>query len=250
MIPAAGRAWRNGSATLPFTAHPAVVVMGVLLLVITCMAARARWLPLPALAVAVGLARAGLRWRALPALLAPWSLLAAVVLAAHTVSATDVAPLWHPSLTGLARGTITLGRLALVLATVALAGRFLSLRDLTTAFGWWLGPLRRFGVDTRHLGLTVAVALGTAPRTLAEADRLVACLRLRRRAGARRPWQAFTDHVRAVPPLMDGLMRRAETLPLALAHRVPADATRIPGPPWYQFVPLAAWLAALVWVRR
>lgn len=249
MIPASTRTWRSAPPHGRAPGHPAVRLLAVVLLVVTSMVVAPRWLPVPALLVLNGLHLAGLRWRRLPALLVPWSLPALVVLAAHTVSATDAAPLWQPSLVGLGRGLIILARLALVLGAVALADRLMSVRDLTTAVAWLLRPLRPLGVDTRHLGLTVAVALGTAPRTRVESERLVACLRLRRPAAARRPWHRFSDRVRVVPPLMDGIMRRAETLPLALAHRVPAEASPAGAVPWYQFLPLAIWAVSLWWLR-
>lgn len=249
MIPAATRTWRTPPPHGHTPGHPAVRLLAVLLLMVTSMLVAPQWLPVPALLVFNGLHLAGLRWRRLPALAAPWSLLALVVVAAHTVSATDAAPLWHPSLAGLGRGLLTVVRLALVLGTVALADRLMSVRDLTAAVAWWLRPLRPLGVDTRHLGLTLAVALGTAPQTRVEAERLLACLRLRRPVAGRRFWHRFGDRLRVMPPLMDGIMRRAETLPLALAHRVPAEDPPDAAAPWYQFLPLVAWALALGWLR-
>lgn len=248
MIPTATRTWRQGVVARPSVGHPAVRLLAVVLLIVTCMVVAPRWLPAAALLVVNGLHLAGLRWRRLPGLTRPWLIPGLIVVLAHTVSATDTAPLWQPSLTGLGRGLLTLARLALVLGTVSLAGRLMSLQDLTAALRWWLRPLRPLGVDSRHLGLTLAVTLGTAPRTLAEADRLAACLRLRRPPGPRRPWHGFSERLRVIPPLMDGLIRRAETLPLALAHRTPVE-TGGDGAPWYQFLPLATWAVALVWLR-
>jgi len=249
MIPEASRTWSSPPPHGRAPGHPAVRLLAVVLLVVTSMVVAPRWLPVPALLVLNGLHLAGLRWRRLPGLLVPWWLPAVVVLAAHSVSATDAAPLWQPSLVGLGRGLIILVRLALVLGSVALADRLMSVRDLTTAVAWLLRPLRPLGVDTRHLGLTLAVALGTAPRTRAESERLTACLRLRRPVARRRPWHRFSDWLRVVPPLMDGIMRRAETLPLALAHRVPAEASPAGVVPWYQFLPLAIWAVSLWWLR-
>lgn len=222
--------------------------MGALLLVATVLLAAPTALAPLVVLVGGSLHLAGLAWRSLPRLLAAWAPLALLVVAAHTVSATDAAPLWHPSHEGLVRGLLTVLRLATVLGVVAVAGRALPLNDLTVGLRWWLGPLRVVGVDTRYLGLTLAVALGTAPRTQAEAARLLACLQLRRPPARRTPWRALMDRLLIVAPVMDGLARRAETLPLVLAGR--AQATRTPPgrPSWPQLGLLAVWCAGLVWL--
>jgi energy-coupling factor transporter transmembrane protein EcfT len=220
MIPAADRSWSPGRG-LPLAGwHPATRLAAAVLTVLAALLLP--WSVLVPLTLAVGLLlrAAGARLRALPGLLRAWAPVGAVVLAAHTISATDAAPLWHPSLTGLGRGALTLARLALMLATTGLAARLLPLGDLVAALAWWLRPLRPLGVDARHLGVTLAVALETAPAVGAEADRIAACLRLRRGRGRRRRWD-LRGRLLAVPPLMEGLARRAETLPLALAGRVP-----------------------------
>ena len=49
-----------------------------------------------------------------------------------------------------------------------------------------------------------------------------------------------------IPPLMEGIARRAETLPLALAGRLPAQSDRAARLPWFQGLVLAAWTALLV----
>jgi len=248
VIPAASHAWRATAPTRLTRGHPAVRLLATLLMIVTVVVVPAGWLPLPALLVVLGLQLAGFCWRRLPALVAPWASVALLVLLVHTLTTTAAAPLWHPSLLGLQRGLVVLARLATMLAAVASAGRALPVRDLTVAARWCLRPLRLVGVDTRHLGLTLAVALGTAPRTQAEAVRLQACLRLRRPVARRRtPWRVFGERLQVVPPLMDGLARRAETLPLMLAHRVPADAEPVTRPPWWQLAPLVAWCAALIW---
>lgn len=248
MIPAANRGWRGAPSPALTAGHPAVRVMGALLLVATVLLADP--IALGPLAVLVGgtLHLAGLAWRRLPRLLAAWAPLALLVVAAHTVSATDAAPLWHPSRDGLARGLLTVLRLATVLGVVAVAARALPLRDLTVGLRWWLGPLRVVGVDTRYLGLTLAVALGTAPRTQAEAARLLACLQLRRPPARRTPWRALMDRLLIVAPVMDGLARRAETLPLVLAGRAGGAPAPVDRPPWPQLGLLGAWCAGLVWL--
>ena len=174
-----------------------------------------------------------------------WLPVAGLVVAAHTVSAVDAAPLWHPSWAGLGRGLLTLARLALMLVATALTARLLPLPDLTAAVAWWLRPLRPLGVDTRHLGITLAVALGTAPRVHAEAGRIGACLRLRRGTGRDRHGLDLRGRLLIIPPLMESLARRAESLPLALAGRLPAEPPQPARLPLWQGVALLAWAAGL-----
>lgn len=247
MIPAASHAWRP-IAHLPLGAwHPATRLLAAVLTVATAFL-----VPFPVVAVlALVLGRllsvAGFRWMQVPRLVGAWWLVGGVVLVAHTISATDVAPLWSPSLVGLGRGGVVLVRLVLMLATIAVARRVLPLDDLIAAVGWCLGPLRRLGIDTRHLGLTMAVALGTAPQMQAEAERLHACLRLRRAPGRRGPWRALTERLRVVPPLMENLVRRAETLPLVLAPRVASASPAGSSPPWWQLCSLLVWFGYVAW---
>ncbi len=247
MIPAAVQAWRP-VAQLPLQSRHPVFRLGAAMLAIVSALALPAWaLTAPAVALGVVLGRAGLRGRRLPLLLRPWLPIVAVVLVVHAITATEAAPLWHPSWLGLERGLLALARLALMLAATALAMRLLPLPDLTAAVDWFLRPLRPLGVDSRHLGLTLAVAFGTAPRTQAEAGRIQACLRLRRADGRRRRRGLhLRERLMVVPPLMEGLARRAETLPLALGGRVPdASVGRIPLP-WRQATVLLIWLALLI----
>ena len=249
MIPAASQIWRPRTSASGDGGHPAVRLLVALLAVITVMIVPPLRLVVPAVLLLGALHGAGLRWRRLPAVLVPWWPVVVLVLAVHTLTATDAAPLWRPSLVGLGRGLAVLARLALMMMIMGLAGRSLSVRDLTVAARWLLRPLRVVGLDTRHLGLTLAVALGTAPRIQAEAARLQMCRRLRQPAGGRRtPWRRFRESIQVVPPLMDGLARRAETLPLMLAHRIPAQAEPVPRPPWWQLAPLVVWSAVLIWL--
>lgn len=247
MIPAAGQAWRPVTA-LPLRGFvPAVRLASGLLAVLSALVwPPAALVPLGGL-LAWCLLRAGWRPARLAVAVRPWLSVAVIVLMAHTVTATDVAPLGRPTLVGAGRGLLALARLALMLAAAAVTWRHLPLPDLTAAVSWWLRPLRPLGVDPRHLGLVLAVALGTAPRVVAEAERVRACLRLRRADGRRqRPDRRFREMLLVVPPLLAGLERRAETLPLALAGRVPdapAPPVRLP---WSQGLFLVAWTAVLV----
>ncbi len=246
MIPAAGRLW-TPVERLPLAAvHPAARLGGGTLAIVTALLAPP--VILAPLAVLLGwiLVRAGLRgdglwrwWRA-------WWPVAALVLAVHTLTAVDAAPLFHPSLTGALRGLLALARLFLMLGTMALIARVLPLPDLVSALGWWLRPLHWCGVDTRHLGLTLAVALGTAPRTQTEAERILACVRLRRGDGRRRRGLHLRERLRVIPPLMEGIIRRGESLPLAVAGRLPAEPDRPLRLPWPQGLALVAWAALLV----
>jgi len=245
MIPLADRLWTPGSAPPLGRVHPAARLGGGVLAVLTALLAPPPALLLLAASLSWLLLRAGLRARGLAAWLRPWWPLALIVLAVHLVTATDAAPLFRPSLTGALRGLLSLARLALMLGAMALITRVLPLPDLVAALGWWLRPLRWLGVDTRHLGLTLAVALGTAPRTQAEATRILAAIRLRRGDGRRRRL-GLTDRLRVLPPLMEGILRRGESLPLALAGRLPAEAEPSRSLPWPQGLLLVAWTALLV----
>ncbi len=246
MIPAADHAW-DVRPRLPLAGlHPAARLGAGGLAVLSALLLP--WPALPPLAMALaGLLRAaGARPGALGRQVVVWLPVAALVLAAHTVSATDTAPLWHPSWTGLGRGVVTLVRLALMLAATALTARLLPLPALMAAAAWYLRPLRPLGVDTRHLGVTLAVALGTAPRVHAEADRIGACLRLRRGSGRRRRGLDLRGRLLVIPPLMESLARRAESLPLALAGRLPAGPAHPPPLPVWQALALLFWAVALV----
>jgi hypothetical protein len=94
--------------------------------------------------------------------------------------------------------------------------------------------------------VTLAVALGTAPRVHAEADRIAACLRLRRGDGRRRRGLDLRGRLLVVPPVMEALARRAESLPLALAGRLPAAPAGGGALPAGQALALLAWAALLV----
>jgi len=246
LIPVADRAWAPCRRRPLAGVHPATRLAGGVLAVLTALLAPAGWLVPLAAALLVLLREAGARTSGLGGQLRAWWPVALLVLAAHAVTATDIAPLWHPSWTGLLRGLLTLARLALMLGFTALAVRLLPLGDLVAALGWWLRPLRPLGVDTRHLGLVLAVALGTAPRVHADADRIGACLRLRRGAGRRRRWLDLRGRLLVVPPLMEGLVRRAETLPLAMAGRVPVAPLAPRRLAAAEALVLLAWTAALV----
>jgi len=246
MIPVASRLWTPAERLPLDRVHPAARLGGGVLAVATSLLAPPLALmPLAAL-VAWFLLRAGLRAGGLLRWLRPWWPVAMLVLVIHTLTTTDAAPLFHPSAVGLLRGLLALARLALMLGAMALITRVLPLPDLVAALGWWLRPLRCFGADTRHLGLTLAVALGTAPRAQAEARRILACVRLRRGDGRRRRGLQLRQRLQVIPPLMEGIIRQGESLPLAVAGRLPAQPERPARLPWPQGVVLVAWAALLV----
>ncbi len=245
MIPAAGRAWRRGPAAPLSGLHPATTLGGGLLAALSALL-----LPLPYLAPLVGallllLWRAGWQPAALAARWRLWTPLLLVVLSAHALTAVDIAPLGRPTWIGLGRGAVAAARLAAMLAAVALTMRLLPLPALSAALAWWLRPLRRLGLDQRHLDLALAVAAGTVPRTLDEAARLEACLRLRCAGGARRRGFGLRERWLVVPPLMEGLVRRAESLPLALVGRCPQPQAPAAAMPWPQALLLVAWGALM-----
>ena len=251
MIPAASGLW-HASTRLPLAGlHPASRLGLAVLAILTALAAPAAALLALAPVVAWLLWRAGMRAVGLARWLRPWWPLALVVLAVHTLTATDIAPLGRPTVAGAARGLVALARVAVMLQVMALAGRVLPLGDLVAALGWWLRPWRPLGLDNRLLGVTLAVAAGTAPRAQAEAARMAHCLRLRTGDGRRPgPWRRLANHWRVLPPLMENLARRSETVPLAVAGRLPADAPDTGAPTWAQGALLAGWTLLLVVVVR
>lgn len=248
MIPLRHDAWRPTPHAPLSRLHPAARLGAGVLAAVSALLVPAPALPVLAAALGWSLWRAG--WQPAAALrgLRGWAPLLVIVLAAHTLSAADIAPVGRPSWVGLARGLLALGRLALLVAAGALTRRVLSLPDLSEALAWWLRPLRRSGKGRPHLDVLLSVAINSAPRTLAEAGRLAACLRLRRSNGRRRRggWR-LQERWLVVPPLMEGLVRRADSLPLALAGRVTAGAPAPAPLPVVQAGLLVAWLALLVW---
>jgi energy-coupling factor transporter transmembrane protein EcfT len=247
VIPAASGLWRPADRLPLAGMHPASRLGMAVLAIVTALAAPAPALLVLAPMLAWLLWRAGLRGGGLVRWMRPWWPLALVVLAVHTLTATDIAPLGQPTVAGAARGMTALGRVAVMLQAMALAGRVLPLGDLVAALGWWLRPFRPLGLDNRLLGVTLAVAAGTAPRAQAEAARMAHCLRLRTSDGRRPgPWRRLTNHWRVLPPLMENLARRSETVPLAVAGRLPADAPGCGAPTWAQGALLAGWTALLV----
>jgi energy-coupling factor transporter transmembrane protein EcfT len=248
MMPGASSLWRPRDPLPLRRVHPAARLGAGVLAVVTALLA-----PAPALLLLVPLVawlafRAGMRAAGLGRWARPWWPVALLVIAVHTVTATDTAPLGHPSLVGLARGGVALARLGAMLLAMAVLMRLTPLPDLIAGLRWWLRPLRPLGVDTRHLGVTMAVALGTAPRIQAEAGRITACLRLRTADGRARRGLSMRRRLLVLPPLMEGILRRGETLPLALAGRVGAEPTAAPLP-WPQGLMLVAWITLLVVVR-
>lgn len=197
------------------------------------------------------LQRAGLRWARLPGLARPWCGLAVLVLLVHALTAVDAAPLGRPSWVGLERGAVALLRIVAMGAAVALVRRSLSLADLVAGLGIWTAPLRPLGVDPARLGLVLAVAFGSVPRVLDEGHRAEAALRLRRsgtagRPASRRRRRRWRDRAAVLVPALENLARRAETMPLALAGRVPPPRAASRPLPWLQGAALAAWAAVLV----
>jgi energy-coupling factor transporter transmembrane protein EcfT len=246
VIPASQQAWRP-VASLPLQGlHPAAVLTGGVLAMLSALLVPAPWLLLVIVLLGWLLIRAGWRPAGGLRLLRLWAPLLLVVLAAHAVSAADAAAVGRPSWTGLGRGLLALVRLGAMLAAASLTRRSLPLAALSTALAWWLRPLRWCGLRSEHLNVVLAVAVSTAPRTLAEARRLQDCLRLRRADGRqRRRGLDLRGRWLVVPPLMEGLVRRAETLPLAVAGRIVPEPERPPRLPLVQALGLLAWVVVL-----
>ncbi len=205
--------------------------------------------------VAAALIWTGLGLRRQLAAQRPWLPVAALVLIVHTFTTVVAAPLGQPSWAGVLAGVWALARVAMSVGLLGLYLRIASLDDLIAGTGWWLGPLRRLGVPVADLGLTLAVALGTAPVVLGEGRRIEMVVRLRRAEAERttggvwlKRWLGrLVDRARLVVPLLENLGRRAEALSLSLRRRRPegdAGARRLPTG---EAAVLLVWLVMLVW---
>lgn len=253
MIPAAGTTPSPLRATCLDRLHPAIRLGGALLGAIGSLGLDPVSLGGMLAVVVVLLARTGLGPARQWAALRPWLPAALLVLLVHALTSTEFAPLWHFSTGGLLSGGLALLRVAATLGWLALYVRTSGLEDSIKATGWWLAPLRRLGVPTHHLGLVLAVALGTVPGVMAEGRRAEAVVRMRRSAG--KPGRGslvarMGDRVRVVVPLVETLVRRAEHLTLALRSRAPDTAATVAGPPVIQLALLLLSMVLLVWWTR
>ncbi len=225
---------------------------GLVLGLVTIFVLPAPAAPVICVVLAAGLAATGLDLRRQAAAARPWLPMVLLLLALHTLTATEAAPLGRPSWLGLRTGVWSLARVA---ASVALLGVFVrasTVDAMAQGVGWWLGPRRgRAGDD---VGLALAVALGTAPLMAAEGRRILAVMELRRhgplgagRGGRLARWRrGLADRARVVVPLLEGMARRAEGLSLALRHRrSTADLGR---PSVRELAVLGIWTAALVFL--
>ncbi len=233
--------------------HPAVVLGGFIAAVAADLVGGWPVALVLALLAVWGLVSAGWDAGHLAALLRPWLPVAVLVLGVHTLTTVSAAPLGHPSGQGLLRGVVALVRLAGVLMGLALIQGTLDIEGMVAGVTWWLRPLGGRLPAVRDLGLVVAVAVGAAPRVLAEGRRLQAVLRLRRAAGTNpaHRWspRGITERVMVVVPLLEGLTRRAETMSLSLRPRRPGADARTGAPGSGQVAWLLAWtvlLAAMV----
>ncbi len=189
------------------------------------------------------LARTGLGPRAVARALWAWRTLVLLVLVVHTFTTTAAAPLWHPSWGGLAAGSEALLRLGVSVGWLALLNRLKSLDEMVEGARWWLRPLEAAGLPTGQAALVLSVALGTVPRVLGEGRRVDAVQRMRRSLPGRKVsrLRRFRDRIAVATPLLEGLMRRAETLNLSLGARQPSTAPVRQGPGWVSLLGLLVW---------
>ncbi len=255
-MPAAGTKISPVPPTFLGRLHPAVRLGSAVLGIIGSLWIDPALLLASAIVCGLLLVHTGLGWRRQVAAIRPWLPAAMLILALHMFTSTEFAPLWHPSWGGLISGGIALLRVAATLAWLGLFARTSGLQDSVLAVAWWTRPLRSLGVRTDELGLVLAVALGTIPGVLAEGRRVETVVRLRRRGpnSQENVWRwrlhRLSDRVRVVLPLVESLIRRAESLTLSLRARTPHPAADAPGPRTWQLFGLAAWLVLLVWWIR
>lgn len=246
MIPAAAFGEVSARARRPGVWHPATRLAALLLALVVVLTADWRVVAPTAALLVRGLVVTGLGARAQLRQLRPWLPMAALALLIHTLTTTAAAPLGQPSWAGAAAGLRALLRVGASLAALGLYVRSGTLGDLVTGLGWWLSPLRRVGVRAEDLGLVLAVACGTVPQVIGEGRRLRAVDELRRQGpGGRTRRHAWLARAQLVVPLLETLIRRAETLELALRGRRPA-VTAAGGPRRREWALLTAGLAFTV----
>ncbi len=235
--------------------HPATRLAGLILGLVTAVMVGPWGLAIMLCMLLVALAWTGLGFRCQLKALGPWLPVAILVLVTHTLTTVAAAPLGHPSLAGVLAGLRALARVGCSVGLLGLYLRIASLDDLIAGTGWWLAPLRRWNVPVEDLGLTLAVALGTAPVVLGEGRRIEMVVRMRRAGptdtngvGRFGRWYGrILDRARLVVPLLETLGRRTESLSLSLRRRRPATEMGGRRMPVAEVLILVAWLGLLVW---
>ena len=268
MMPAPAFAARPARPTAITRLRPAtrLAVLGLGLL--TSIALPASFLVLWLSLLALLLLRSGVTVADLVGAATPWWPLAVVIVVIHTLTTTEVAPLGHPSWIGAVAGLVALARVAATILCLWLFMRSGDLTDLTAGLSWWLQPLRPLIGDPVRVGVVLAVALGAAPRALADARRIDAVVRLRRSVATTgftdrnetpdggglqqqwaRWWRRGRDRAQLVVPLVEGIFRRADGMSLALAGRLPRPDLMQAGPTAAEAVVLGIWSVAggLLW---
>lgn len=247
-----------GLRTTPLSRlHAAVRLGGVVLALVTCMMASPLGLSFVAVCLVFALTWTGMTPGRQLGALKPWLPVALLVIVVHTFTTTWAAPMGHPSVAGVLAGGKALLRVACSIGCLGLYLRVTPLDDLVTGFSWWLGPVRRLGVNTDDLGLMLAVAMGTAPTVLGEGRRIEAVVMMRQSAPVKLApagsQSAVANYLRrtvararVVVPLLETLARRAEALTLSLRHRRPDPGLCGPVPP-VQLLTLIFWAAGLAW---
>jgi energy-coupling factor transporter transmembrane protein EcfT len=254
MIPGAAFTPRVITPVAISRVHSAIRLGGLVLGLVTVMVLMPLVLPLGVFVLA-----GALRWTGMAAgeqlqLLKPWWPMAVIVLAVHAATASMAAG--GLVVGGVYSGLITLGRIMLCLGLMSFFLRVTSLEETIDAVHYWCKPLQALGVQTRHLGLVLAVALGTAPVVLEEGKRIRAVVRMRRATGdpAGAPsrltiWRgSLLDWGHILVPMMESLGRRADTLSLSLANRMPnirAHEDPVPGPGLGSLLLLVIWLMGI-----
>jgi energy-coupling factor transporter transmembrane protein EcfT len=237
--------------------HPAIRLGALVLALLTSLTVPPWSLVLLTAVVAAALSWTGLGPGKQLAALKPWAPVAVLVILVHTLTTTAAAPLGQPSPAGALAGGEALLRVAAAVGCLGLYLRVSPLDDLVLGVSWWCGPLRRLGLRTEDLGLTLAVALSTAGVVLGEGRRIEAVVAMRRSVpsghesaaapgGVTGFFRRAAGRAAVVVPLLESLARRAEALALSLRHRRPEPGTagRVS---WGQMLFLAVWTAGLVW---
>lgn len=230
----------------------ATLLAGVVLGIIGTMVWPVRAVLLLAFLLLTALAQTGLGPRQWRMALWPWRWLIVLILLIHTFTTTAAAPLWHPSRGGLGAGAEALLRLLVSVAWLALIGRLKSLDEMVDGARYWLRPLEALGLPTARSTLVLAVALGTVPRVMAEGRRVDAVQRMRRSLPGCKVSRGrrFRDRIAVVTPLVEGLMRRAESLNLSLRTRQPSTAPVRRGPGLLSWLGLILWAGLLIYTWR
>lgn len=121
---------------------------------------------------------------------------------------------------GIARGTVVVVRLLLLILAASLFTLTTSPIDMTDGLGWLLKPLGRLGIPVSSFALMMSITLRFIPVVWEEADRIQKAQLLRGASLRSGPWHRRLQALRALfIPLLLSVFRRADELAAAMATK-------------------------------